>query len=354
MTRPRPRKPTRPATKAPPPRHAPRATTDGNAALRAAKAEATRARMSLDTLYATLPIGLLYVTPALVVEHASPLIAEIHGRSIGEQIGRRLPDLIKPERWAKLKPIYEKVLKTGSSHYGLEEELPDPRVPGRTLFFMSEYYADKNDDGTIRGVHGVMQDVTVLKETQREQERQLKELEAKNQELDQLAIRDPLTGLYNRRFFDESLNREWRRFQRTGEAFTVTIMDVDAFKNINDQYGHEAGDQALQQVGAALRATLRASDLVARVGGDEFAALLPGTDMERSGPVIEKLREAIMKLSLATPAGPIPISLSLGTAAVPGHPPVTSAAELLRVADKRMYEAKRLHLSNFPGQADSR
>ncbi len=353
MARPRTHKPKSPAKKPPRPLHARRKKAGEQAALRAARVEAERARARLDSLYATIPIGLLYVTPDLVIEHASPLIADIHGRPVDEQIGRRLPDLIKPERWAKLKPIYEKVLKTGSSHYGVEEELPDPRVPGRTLYFMSEYYADKNEEGAIKGVHGIMQDITVLKETQREQERQLKELEAKNQELDQLAIRDPLTGLYNRRFFDESLNREWRRFQRTGEAFTVTIMDVDAFKTINDRHGHEAGDRALQQVGTALRATLRASDLVARVGGDEFAALLPGTDIEHSQPVIDKLREAIMKLSLATPAGPIPISLSLGTAAVPGHPPVTSAAELLRVADKRMYEAKRHHLSDLSGQADS-
>ncbi len=187
------------------------------------------------------------------------------------------------------------------------------------------------------------QDITALKHQQLEQDKRLKMLEAKNQQLDQIAIRDPLTGLYNRRFFDEVLAREWRRFQRTGEGFTIIIMDVDAFKNVNDRYGHEAGDRALQQVGAGLRTTLRASDLVARVGGDEFAALLPRTDTERSRPVIEKLCDTVKQLRLQTESGPIPVSLSLGTATVPGFPPVTSAAELLRVADKRMYEAKRLY-----------
>jgi len=353
MTGPRKRKAKPPAKNPPRLRRTPLVKTGGGLIRRAAKAEADRIRKRLETLYATIPIGLIYVTHKLVVERASPLIAVIHGRSVEEQIGRRLPDFLRPERWAKLKPIYQKVLQTGSSLFG-EEELPDLRVPGRTLHFMFVYYADKQDDGTIRGVQGVIQDATAMKETQREQERQLKELEAENQKLDQLAIRDPLTGLYNRRFFDESLNREWQRFQRNGEAFTVTIMDVDAFKRINDQYGHETGDQALQQVGTALRATLRASDLVARVGGDEFAALLPGTDIEHSKPVIEKLQEAVTRLTLDTPAGSIPISLSLGTSAVPGLPPVTSAAELLRVADKRMYEAKRLHSSGLSGQSDSR
>ena len=181
-----------------------------------------------------------------------------------------------------------------------------------------------------------------------EQEQHLKELEAKNRELDQMAIRDPLTGLYNRRFFDEALAREWRRFQRTGEGCTVIVMDVDLFKHINDEYGHDAGDQALRLMGTALRSTLRESDLTARVGGDEFAAVLPGTDMEHSGPVIEKLADAVGKLRLSTAAGPITISLSIGAATVPGFPPVNSAAELLRVADKRMYEAKRTRSSGKP------
>jgi len=119
-------------------------------------------------------------------------------------------------------------------------------------------------------------------------------------------------------------------------------MDVDAFKAINDDYGHEAGDRALQQVAATLKTNLRESDLVARVGGDEFAALLPRTDTDQGHQVVEKVRDILQSLRLMTAEGEIPMSLSLGAATVPGFPPVTSAAELLRVADKRMYDAKRL------------
>lgn len=306
------------------------------------------ARARLETLYATIPIGLIYVDQDLTVQHVSPQIAELHGRSVEEYLGRRLPDLIPPKHWAKLKPIYDRVLKTGKVLHGLEEELPDPGVPGGTRYFLMDFYPDRAQDGTIRGLHGVMREVTEQKQALNEQARYVKELEEKNRELDQKAIRDPLTGLYNRGFFDEVLDREWGRFQRSGEAFTVIIMDVDAFKAINDRYGHEIGDLALQQAGGLLRGSLRASDLVARVGGDEFAALLPWTDAARSQPVVEKLKKALRKLRLRTPEGTIPLSLSLGTATVPGVPPVTSAAELLRVADKRMYDAKRPALPAKP------
>ncbi|MER3423727.1 MAG: hypothetical protein C4293_11350 [Nitrospiraceae bacterium] len=318
--------------------------------LRNALVETERARMRLDTLYASIPIGLMYVTTDLIVERASRSIAELHGRSGEDHLEQWLPNLVPSDGWAKLKPIFEQVIKTGKPYFGYEGAIPDPRVPGGTRYFLSDYYPDLNDDGTVRGVHITTQDVTAQKQAQKEHDRHLKELKDKNRELDQMAIRDPLTGLYNRRFFDEALMREWQQFQRSGEAFTVIIMDVDAFKTINDEYGHEAGDRALQQVGAALCANLRESDLIARVGGDEFAALLPRTDSEHGGQVSEKLREVLRKLHLSTAAGDIPMTLSIGAATVPGFPPVSSAAELLRVADKRMYEAKRLASS---GRSDA-
>jgi diguanylate cyclase (GGDEF)-like protein len=215
-------------------------------------------------------------------------------------------------------------------------------MPDSVRILLSHCDPDVREDGVVRGIHLVTQDITAEKQAQKEHEQNVRELKDKNRELDQMAIRDPLTGLYNRRFFDEALTREWQQFQRSGEAFTVIIMDVDAFKAINDDYGHEAGDRALQQVSATLKTNLRESDLIARVGGDEFAALLPRTDTEQSRQVVEKLSDVLQSLRLITAEGEIPMSLSVGTATVPGFPPVTSAAELLRVADKRMYETKRV------------
>ena len=304
--------------------------------------ETEQARTRLNTLYATIPIGLIYVTPNFMVERVSQSMAQLLGRSVEEHVNQRLSKVLPPERWTKLKPILEQVLKTGTAYHGLEEVVSDPRTPDGVRILLSHCDPDLREDGTVRGIHLATQDITAEKQAQKEHEQNLRELKAKNRELDQMAIRDPLTGLYNRRFFDEALTREWQQFQRSGEAFTVTIMDVDAFKAINDDYGHEAGDRALQQVSVTLKANLRESDLIARVGGDEFAALLPRTDTEQSRQVVEKLSDVLQSLRLMTTEGEIPMSLSVGTATVPGFPPVTSAAELLRVADKRMYEAKRM------------
>jgi diguanylate cyclase (GGDEF)-like protein/PAS domain S-box-containing protein len=304
--------------------------------------ETERARTRLDALYATIPIGLIYVTPSLIVERVSRSMAQLQGCSIEELVNQRLSNVLPPERWTKLKPILEQVLKNGTAYHDLEEMVSDQNAPDGVRILLSHCDPDLKEDGTVRGIHLATQDITADKQSLKQHEENLKELKAKNRELDQMAIRDPLTGLYNRRFFDEALTREWQQFQRSGEAFTVIIMDVDAFKAINDDYGHEAGDRALQQVSVTLKANLRESDLIARVGGDEFAALLPRTDTEQSRQVVEKLSDMLQSLRLTTGEGDIPMSLSVGTATVPGFPPVTSAAELLRVADKRMYEAKRL------------
>jgi diguanylate cyclase (GGDEF)-like protein/PAS domain S-box-containing protein len=292
----------------------------------------------------------MYLSADLRLIRASQTLLDMSGRPMDELVGQPLSLIMPVDRWGRLQPILDQVLQTGKPFYGLEEVYPDTRAPGGLRYVLSDFYPDRAGEGTTIGIHAIVQDVTAQRHTEKEHERRLEELEAKNRELDQMAIRDPLTGLYNRRFFDEALAREWQQFQRSGEAFTVIIMDVDAFKAINDHHGHEIGDRALLQVAATLRGTLRESDLIARVGGDEFAALLPRTDTERSGPVAEKLRDVLRRLRVTTAGGSIPMSLSLGVATVPGFPPVTSAAELLRVADKRMYDAKRLAST---GRADA-
>lgn len=106
------------------------------------------------------------------------------------------------------------------------------------------------------------------------------QLEEANQELDRQARSDPLTGLLNRRGFDAQMNHDLALARRSGRPLSIITVDVDHFKRINDTHGHDVGDQVLQRLAATLATRLRQSDVVARLGGEEFAVLLPDTDLE--------------------------------------------------------------------------
>ena len=142
-----------------------------------------------------------------------------------------------------------------------------------------------------------------------------------------LAASDPLTGLPNRRRWDEEAARMVARAERTGEPLTIALMDLDRFKSYNDANGHQAGDRLLKEASAAWREQLRAGDLLARWGGEEFAVALPGATAEQAVPVLERLRSA-------TPSGQ---TASVGVAA---FAPGATLAQLVEQADQALYRAK--------------
>ncbi len=154
-----------------------------------------------------------------------------------------------------------------------------------------------------------------------------------------MAYRDPLTGLWNRRFFEERLKEEFSRSRRAGAErhFSVAIIDINGFKEINDEHGHQAGDVLLKWVGEFLTKHLRTHDVPCRTGGDEFMVLLPDLSGSDCLPVITRLRQ---QLAAANVGRAIPVSLSIGTAS---WPDVSESCEkLLDVADSAMYEDKRV------------
>jgi diguanylate cyclase (GGDEF)-like protein len=150
--------------------------------------------------------------------------------------------------------------------------------------------------------------------------------------------RDGLTGLPNRRAFDEELAREVARAARWGTPLAVVALDVDRFKAVNDLHGHAVGDVVLREVAARVRATTRAGDLAARIGGEEFALLLPGADLVGARELAERLRAAIAAAPVEAQGRTLAVTASLGCAALErGEPPEA----LLARADARLYEAKR-------------
>lgn len=154
-----------------------------------------------------------------------------------------------------------------------------------------------------------------------------------------LARRDALTGLANRRAFEEALQREVARARRTGDALAVVALDIDHFKRVNDTHGHAAGDVALAEVAQRAQRALRAEDLLARIGGEELAALLPGATLASAAEVAERIRRAVCDAGITVADAVIDLTVSLGCATL--HAEEREAAALLARADARLYDAKR-------------
>ena len=158
-------------------------------------------------------------------------------------------------------------------------------------------------------------------------------------ELRELSISDPLTSLYNRRFAQETLTREIHRAHREQGSIGIITFDIDYFKNVNDSYGHDAGDAVLKAVAAELQVSIRGGDIACRMGGEEFAIMMPGATLKVARQRAEELRAAIAALRLRHSQVDLPaVSLSCGVAAFPEHG--VSADALLRAADQALYRAK--------------
>ncbi|BAN47794.1 diguanylate cyclase [Metapseudomonas resinovorans] len=188
--------------------------------------------------------------------------------------------------------------------------------------------------------------VDSLKTSERELElrvaQRTDELQVLNARLEALSLTDALTGIANRRHFDQVLAQEWGRAQRIGEPLALAILDVDWFKHYNDHYGHPAGDSCLRQIAQALAATVcRSGDLVARYGGEEFVFLAPMTDAAGAQGIARKLVQAVAELALPHAQSPMGhVTVSIGVAAMqPG--PAGSPGLLLQRADAALYQAKK-------------
>jgi len=207
-----------------------------------------------------------------------------------------------------------------------------PRLGERWLHALAR--PQRQPDGAVLW-HGYIQDVTEAKHQQLR-------LEATERQLRQLAYVDGLTGVANRRHFDDQLQIEWRRCARSGQPLSLLMIDIDHFKPYNDQYGHQQGDACLRAVAGTLRTGLgRAHDLVARYGGEEFVCLLPDIDAAGALSVAESLRAAVQALQLPHASSPAAGVVTISIGAASGVPREDGTpADLLARADASLYRAK--------------
>ncbi len=167
-------------------------------------------------------------------------------------------------------------------------------------------------------------------------------IQERDVQLAELASRDGLTGLLNRRAFDQCLMREWHRAERDRASLAVAMIDIDRFKLLNDRYGHGPGDDCLKHVAAALGAALRKpSDIVARYGGEEIVLIMPGTNAAEAKIVADRLVDVVRDLAIPNvdAEGGV-VTISIGVAATSGAYPRSSADNLLKAADAALYRAK--------------
>ena len=214
----------------------------------------------------------------------------------------------------------------------IEEVLENERG---ARYFISIKFPLRDTNGEVSGICGVSTDITQRKQTEAE-------LAKLNQKLEAIGITDALTGISNRRHFDEVLAQEYARHSRTGADLSLILLDIDHFKAYNDYYGHLQGDECLRQIGKILSAwTKRPADLAARYGGEEFACILPDTDLAGAVAVAEQVRQAIEQAAIPHAKSPIQncVTASFGVASM--HCSGNQYVEtLVGQADAMLYQAK--------------
>lgn len=194
-----------------------------------------------------------------------------------------------------------------------------------------------SETGKVNGVVAISRDMTARKDLE--------------ERLATLATRDGLTGLANRRHFDDLLQQEWRRAERDGTPVSLVMMDVDNFKKFNDQYGHQAGDSCLKAVARAIAAEARRpADLAARYGGEEFVLLLPNTDEVGCALVAERIRQSLEALNLTHALNPPTKRVTLSIGGATGWPSAENQGNhpsLIAAADRALYAAKHAGRDRF-------
>jgi diguanylate cyclase (GGDEF)-like protein/PAS domain S-box-containing protein len=271
----------------------------------------------------------------LVRRYVSPACSEVLGYEPEEMCGVRPVSMAHPDDAERLEKVFRSLLDGETDRQSIINRIR--HGDGRWIWVEAHLRAVIDPQtGACSGIVGTLRDISARKA--------LEEAAADaNRRLRALAGEDGLTGLANRRAFDDALMREHRRAKREKKNLALVMIDVDRFKAFNDRYGHLAGDDCLRKIaGVLLTALRRPGDLAARYGGEEFAALLPDTDEEGAARVAERIRAAVVGLAVGHDASPSNfVTISAGVAGLNEIERQGEAEALVRAADQALYRAKR-------------
>jgi diguanylate cyclase (GGDEF)-like protein/PAS domain S-box-containing protein len=271
------------------------------------------------------------MTPTCEILYVSPSVKQQLGYDSEELIGIGVFDLICEEDRASARAAAKR-----SAEPGIDNSPGTQRwihKDGRLVWIEVNGRMVRGDDGQPDEIIIVTRDIS--------------ERKALEQQLERLATTDGLTGLCNRRGFDESLNREWLRTVRTGSPTSLLLLDLDCFKQLNDAYGHSVGDDCLRAAAQAFSRTVRRdTDIVARYGGEELVAILPDTSLEIARMMAEDVRRAIADLKIPhrenhDGGGVMTVSIGVATALSLNGGSSQMPVALLQAADAALYKAKQ-------------
>jgi diguanylate cyclase (GGDEF)-like protein/PAS domain S-box-containing protein len=295
------------------------------------------APIARDALVEAMSDGVLVLDTKDRVLDLNPAARHLLGLAADVALGRPVGEVLSA--W----PILRAVLRTAGVSWAERVELPPARPGGD--FWEMDVSPVRDRRGRDTGRLVVVRDITARKQDEARLQQahgrllaQVREIEALQDELRDQAIRDSLTGLYNRRYLDRALKRELVRAAHDRTPFSVVVIDLDHFKAVNDTFGHGGGDALLKAFGGLLNAGTRQGDVVCRYGGEEFVVILPGTSPEAACQRAEEWRADLDALRVPHVGWSIRATLSAGVASYPERG--ETGESLLRAADHALYAAK--------------
>ena len=262
------------------------------------------------------------------IEYVNPNFTTITGYTSEEILGRN-PRILK-SGLTSIK-VYEELWHALISGKEWRGEILNRKKNGDIFWEFASISTISDPSGRITHFVSVTEDISVRKAVE-------EKIRVLNSELEQLAMTDFLTGLFNRRFFIQRSTDEVKRAKRNAEPLALLMLDFDEFKKVNDTFGHETGDLVLQQVASVMSTSLREIDILGRMGGEEFAVLLPNTSLEEALLLAERVRQSIENISFEKSKGLLKITASIGVAAFTDE--MSDIDDLIRNADNALYQAK--------------
>jgi len=303
---------------------------------------------TLNEVIAYAPLGVVRIAPDLTIIEVNPRFCSMLNTSPADVTGTLIGRFFPPEEMALAADELGKV----SSHAleSVEIETQANRADGSTLWLHWTATAVDQRDGDLDYFLVMFEDISERRSTEDALkaayaeleglvEQRTIELRSANERLSTEAISDPLTGLYNRRYLADFVERELSRTRRAGTKIVFAMIDVDHFKAINDRFGHDAGDDVLRALSSFFRSQIRHEDLAFRYGGEEFLLVLPCATFDAVQRRIEQIGEQVTRVTTEHLDRPLPpVTLSIGVAIFPDHG--GTADDVIRCADSALYLAK--------------